>query len=184
MPDSKVPFPHKNEYFSYAINALPEKRRLHTLGVILTAKSLAKRLGADENKAVLASLLHDVAKYKNYEDYKGFVKPKNCPKDVVHQFLGEYIIRTELNITDVDVLNAVKYHTTGRANMSLIEKIVYVADLIEPFRQYGMVKYLREVINKDFDSGFNICIKEVYEFLKQQKSDIYYLTVDALNYYC
>jgi predicted HD superfamily hydrolase involved in NAD metabolism len=78
--------------------------------------------------------------------------PPNCPSEVAHQFLGEYIAREELGVEDKDVLNAIKYHTTGRDNMSTLEKVVYVADLIEPSRKYEGVNELRKVIDKDFES--------------------------------
>ncbi len=171
-----------NKYYDYINKNLTEKRKIHTLGVILTAKSLAKRLGVSQEKAETASLLHDVAKYEDVNNYKDIL-PNSCPKDVAHQFIGEYIIKTKLGVTDEDILNAVKYHTTGRGNMSTLEKIVYVADLIEPSRKYQMVSYLREVINNDFESGFKICVKEVLDFLKKGGGEIYYLTVEAYEYY-
>ena len=171
-----------NKYYEYISKNLPEKRKIHTLGVILTAKKLAKQLKIDEEKAELASLLHDIAKYEKVENYANIL-PNNCPCDVAHQFIGEYILREKLKVTDKDVLNAVKYHTTGRANMSTLEKIVYIADLIEPSRKYQMVAYLREVIDNDFETGFKICVKEVLDFLKLGGGDIYYLTEEAYKFY-
>ena len=97
--------------------------------------------------------------------------------------IGENIAKTVLGVTDCDILNAIKYHTTGRANMSTLEKIVYIADLIEPSRKYQMVTYLREVVENNFDSGFKISVKEVLDFLKQGGNEIYYLTEECYNYY-
>ena len=171
-----------NKFYDYINKTLPIKRKIHTLGVILTAKSLAKKLNVNEEKVEIASLLHDIAKYEEVEKYEDIL-PNNCPRDVAHQFIGEYILKTKLGVTDNDILNAVKYHTTGRGNMSTIEKIVYVADLIEPSRQYKMVSYLREVINRDFESGFKICVKEVLDFLKECGGEIYYLTEEAYKFY-
>ncbi len=172
----------KDKYYSYIVNALPEKRRVHTLGVILTAKKFAKQLKESEEKAELSALLHDMAKYEDYKNYLD-VLPSDCTPNVAHQFIGEHLAKTVLDISDIDVLNAVKYHTTGRANMSTLEKIIYVSDLIEPSRKYQMVTYLREVIKGDFNKGFKICVKEVLDFLKEQKEEIYYLTNESYNYY-
>ena len=170
--------------YNAAQKELPLKRRTHTLGVILTALELGKKLGLDLKKVETASLLHDIAKYKDPSDYPLFELPPNCPSEVAHQFLGEYIAREELGVEDKDVLNAIKYHTTGRDNMSTLEKVVYVADLIEPSRKYEGVNELRKVIDKDFESGFKICIKEVFEFLKKGGGEIYPLTEIATKFYC
>ncbi len=172
-----------DKYYNYVKNELPLKRRTHVLGVILTAKELGKKLGLDLEKVELASLLHDIAKYKDYNNYPLFKAPKNCPSEVMHQFLGEYIAKEELGVLDNSVLDAIKYHTTGREDMSILEKVVYVADLIEPSRKYEGVKYLREEIDKDFENGFIICIKEVFEFLKRGGGEIYPLTEQATKYY-
>ncbi len=173
-----------DKYYNYIKEELPLKRRLHTLGVILTAKELAKKLGIDQNKVEIAALLHDVAKYKDYKNYPNFILPNNCPSEVAHQFLGEYIAKEELGITDTEILNAIKYHTTGRANMSTLEKVIYIADLIEPSRKYLGVESLRKSIEQDFELGFKICINEVFEFLKRGGGEIYYLTEDATKFYC
>ena len=172
----------KDKYYSYVNSVLPEKRKTHVLGVILTAKKFAKALGVSEEKAEIASLLHDIAKYEDVSKYENILPP-NCTKEVAHQFIGEYLAKTQLKVYDEDILNAIKYHTTGRASMSTLEKIVYVADLIEPSRKYSMVNYLRKVIEKDFDNGFKICVKEVLDFLKSLGNEIYYLTEECYTYY-
>ncbi len=168
-------------YYEYIKNTLPYKRRVHTAGVILTAIKLAKKLGVDVYKAELSALLHDVAKYKNYKDYKNFTINDDINEDIIHQFLGEYIAREELKINDEEVLTAIKYHTTGRSGMSMLEKIIYVADLIEPSRKFEGVTQLREEVEKDFDNGFRICLKEIVDFLTKSGKEIYNLTIQALK---
>ena len=172
-----------NELYNYVKNALPEKRKRHVAGVILTATKLAKSLGVDVKKAELSALLHDIAKYESVENYPSFSLPDKTPKDIVHQYLGEYIAREKLKIDDEEVLSAIKYHTTGRANMPLLEKIIYVADLIEPSRKFAGVDYLRKEIKKDFFNGFKICLEEIVEFLIKNGQEVYPLTLDALKYY-
>ena len=170
-----------DEFYNYIKNTLPEKRRDHTAGVIILAITLAKQLGVDVNKAELSALLHDVAKYKDINDYKDCPLPNDLPSDIVHQFLGEYIARNELGVKDEEVLSAIKYHTTGRYKMSLLEKVIYVADLIEPSRKFNGVEAVREEIKKDFNKGFKICLEEIVEFLKLNGKEVYALTLDALK---
>ena len=173
----------QNELYSYVERALPQKRRVHVAGVILTATSLAKKLGADVKKAEISALLHDIAKYENPDNFSDFKLPSETPEDIVHQYLGEYIARIKLGVLDEDVLTAIKYHTTGRPQMSLLEKIIYVADIIEPSRMFLGVEQLREEIKKDFFQGFKICLEEIVDFLLKSGKEVYPLTLDALNYY-
>lgn len=172
-----------DEYYSFVREKLTEKRLNHTAGVILTAIRLAEENGVDKGKAEKAALLHDVAKYMDPKDYPNFKLDGNVPSPVVHQFLGEYIARVELKIEDEDILNAIKYHTTGRPNMSTLEKIIFVADLIEPSRTYADVDYLRKEIDKNFNEGFRICIIEIYKYLQRSTNEIYSLTKEAVDYY-
>ncbi len=173
----------KDEFYSYVCQKLPLKRREHTYGVIMKAISLAKKLNVDVKKCEISALLHDVAKYEDCKNYKNFVIGDDVPESVIHQFLGEYLIKTELNVIDIEILNSVKYHTTARANMSIIEKIIYVADLIEKGRDYEDVDYLRKAVDKDFEKGFIICLEEVYKHLQKKGKPIYYLTKQAYDYY-
>ena len=168
-------------YYEYIKKVLPIKRRIHTVGVITTAIDLAKRLNVDVKKAELSALLHDVAKYEDINNYSGVGIPSDLPSDIVHQYLGEYIARTRLNVKDGDVLLAIKYHTTGRAHMTMLEKVIYIADLIEPSRKFQGVEKLREEINKDFFKGFKICLEEIVEFLKLSGKEVYSLTLEALK---
>lgn len=169
-----------DRYYEYIKNTLPIKRRVHTAGVIIMALQLSKKLGVDSEKAELSALLHDLAKYKNPEDYKGKI-PSNLPSDIVHQFLGEYIAREELGVTDEEVLSAIKYHTTGRKNMSSLEKVIYIADLLEPSRTFDGVETLRREVEKDFHKGFKICLEEIVEFLNRNGKEVYDLTLQALK---
>lgn len=168
-----------DRFYHYINQVLPEKRRNHTAGVILSGLSLAKRLKLDSTQVEIACLLHDNAKYLNYKDYKNF-DYQEMPKNVVHQFLGEYIARTQLNIKDLQILNAIKYHTTGRVDMTLLEKVVFMADIIEKNRTFKGVERLRELTEKDFDLGFKESVKDLLESLSEDK---YYLTQQAYNYY-
>lgn len=162
---------------------LPISRLTHTLGVMNLSKKYAKRLKVDENKAVLSAMLHDLAKYLDAKDYNGFTMDEDVPKSCVHQFLGAYIAENILGVTDEDVLNAIRYHTTGRPNMSLLEKIVFTADLLEEGRTYDEAPMLREAVDIDFEEGFKLCLKRLKYFLLQSGDEIYYLTEKCCDYY-
>ena len=116
-----------------------EERYLHSLGAEETARELAARFGADEEKAALAALIHDNAKCFEYKELVQIVNENNFPiKDdvinnhkILHAFAGAYLAQKELGIEDKDILNAIMYHTTGRTGMSLLEKIVYLSDKLE-----------------------------------------------------
>lgn len=173
--------PDKN--YESVIKNLPIKRRTHTAGVILTALKYNEQLKLNAEKVEISCLLHDVAKYLTASDYPNFHIPDNVPPQVVHQFLGAYIAREELGIEDEEILNAIKYHTTGRENMTEYEKLVFTADLLEPSRNFEGVEKLRRDTERDFERGFRECVVEIYKFLKRDNGDIYPLTVKAYEYY-
>ncbi len=160
-----------------------EKRLIHTVGVITTAMLYAKRTGADVNKAKLAALLHDVAKYLDKNDYPDCKIDNDVPDSVVHQFLGAYVAEKVLGVKDEEILGAIRWHTTGRPNMTLLEKIVYTADLLEPGRTFRDVDVLRKAVDEDFESGFRRCVKEMLLFLIRDGGTIYHLSEDTDKYY-
>ena len=174
-----------DEKFEYVKQRLKEKRRYHTAGVIECALNINGQVGLDRDKVITAALLHDVAKYTSLQEFPEFTVPEDMPASVVHAFLGEYIARTVLGITDEDVLSAIKYHTTGRPNMSSLEKVIYTADLLERNRNYFGVNKLRKAVEEDFEKGFRECIVQGYKHLKQslQAGGVYYLTELACEYY-
>lgn len=162
---------------------LTEKRLLHTLGVYLTAIDLAKKNGADLEKVKLAALLHDCAKYLKRECYVDFSCESDCPENVVHQFLGAYVAENILGIKDEEVLDAVRWHTTGRPDMTIVGKTVFVADLLEPARTFDGVNELRNAVNDDFEKGFRRCVRELLIFLRKQGSLVYRATIETDRFY-
>ena len=163
---------------------LPISRLIHTRGVMLLAKKYAKRLGVDVERAVFAAMVHDVAKRLDKDDYPGFKVDGDVPKGVIHQFLGAYVLKELFAVTDEGVLNAVRYHTTGRPQMTLLEKIVFIADLLEEGRAYDEVATLRRAVDEDFEAGFRLCVKRLMTHLTLQGGEIYSLTKACLDYYC
>ena len=132
---------------------LDDYRYIHSLGVAESAKELAALYGYDEDKAYKAGLLHDVMKNatKDYQlqimEKGGIIlsqAEKNNPK-LWHAMAGECYLRDEMGITDKELLGAVRYHTTGKAGMNLLEKIVYIADYISKERNYPDVDVMRRL---------------------------------------
>ena len=191
LPEGIADYIEKNglyrgdERFEYVKDHLKERRLKHTAGVIEYALKLNAKLKLDREKVVLACVLHDVAKYMRKEDFPEFSVPEDMPDSVVHAFLGEYVAKNVLGVTDEEVLTAIRYHTTGRPAMTELEKLVYVADLLERNRDYSGVNKLRKAVEEDFESGFAECMRQGYKHLKQMLQDggVYHLTADAYEYY-
>ncbi len=154
---------------------LSPKRFQHSLKVAETAKELADKYGADEEKAYFCGLVHDVIKDAAKEEQLCIIEKsgiilssseKANPK-LWHAIAGAAYLRDELKITDEDLFNAVCYHTTGRAGMSLLEKVVYVADFISADRTYSGVGEMRRLAGISLESAMlfalEFCIKNLVE---------------------
>lgn len=169
-------------------NDIGEKRYKHSLRVAETAKKLAEVNSIDTNKAYLAGLIHDCAKYN--EEY--YVKQLNIDlsnyhlssiKDpVLHSFLGAEVAKKVYNIDDGDILSAIKYHTTGRCRMSKLEKIIFIADAIEPGREFDGLKKIRELAFDNLDKAMIALLDSNIIFLIGKKSLINPLSFEARNY--
>ena len=150
----------KERFFEAAVwmyQYLGERRLLHTLNVGYLSAELAVRYGADPDKALLAGALHDCAKELDIDsqremaaDYCGDLF---TDKKLLHSPAGAVFARDGFGIKDKEILDAICYHTTGRGNMSVLEKIVYLADKIEPARNYMDLAPIRKMVEKDLDEA-------------------------------
>lgn len=154
---------------------IDERRLSHSINVSRCAAKLARHYGADVEKAELAGLVHDCA--KNLPTDKAFelAKKYNYEPDTVtrmnpvllHAPLGSFLVQELFDIQDTEILNAIAWHTTGRKNMTLLEKIICLADFIEEGRQYRGVDKIRELafldINRALLMGMELTIKYVLE---------------------
>jgi predicted HD superfamily hydrolase involved in NAD metabolism len=152
---------------------LKPKRYQHSLGVRDTAGKLANRYGADEKKARLAGLIHDCAKCMSDSDLISIANENGINIDEVleetpnllHGVVACVIAKDKMEINDTDILSAVAYHTTGRPNMTILEKIIYLADYIEPMRDFPGVDDIRQEAEKSLDKAllhsFNSTIRHV-----------------------
>lgn len=160
----KIPW---DKYDALVKKRLKPSRYEHSICVMNRAVELAEKFGADVQKARLAGLLHDIMKNVDRKNMLQFIEDSGiillyadlCAPQLWHAIAGEAYIRRELGIDDVDVLNAVRYHTTGRAGMSLLEKVVYLADLTSADRDYPDVKKTRKIVDKSLDRGMLYSMK-------------------------
>ena len=136
-------------------------RFTHSLNVAEEAVILAKQYGCDEQKAYVAGILHDITKEIPHEEQLQIISDggiilddvqKNAPK-LWHSISGSVYVRTRLGITDSDIINAIRYHTTGRAGMSLLEKIIYTADYTSKERSYNGADIMREKSRKSLEEA-------------------------------
>lgn len=172
-----------DKYQKYILAHLPEKRVIHTADVVVCALKKAKELNLDDEKVRIAATLHDCAKYDDPRKYAGFDLPVDVPAPVVHAFLGAFVAERVLGVGDAEIIDAIRYHTSGKAEMSTLAKLIFVADMIEKGRNYEGVEILRAEYEKDFESCFRLCLAEEVKHLINKKQYIYAETLNAYDYY-
>ena len=171
--------------------ALEKPARMeHSIRVANLAASRALKLKISERQAITAALFHDCGKNLTSDSpyLEGFVLPNTwgeVPKSVWHQYAGAYVAEKHFGITDEDVLNAIRYHTSGRPNMSELEKLIFLADMLEEERCYEGVDMLRRLFwqGGDLDDCLETALYETLKFLKTKKADVYPLTEQAYKFY-
>ncbi len=173
------------------VNLIGSEREAHSLSVSCTALKLAKIAGEDLNKTAVAAYLHDCGKLKNnkliFDTIRGYdiILDQTTKQNIQlqHAVLGRYMAQDRFRISDVDILNAIRYHTTGRENMSMLEKIVFVADGIDAGRHYDGVEKIREVAFEDLERGLICLLEHTLNYLKRNNNQIHANTVKALAWY-
>ncbi|MEG1519370.1 MAG: nicotinate-nucleotide adenylyltransferase [Clostridia bacterium] len=163
---------------------ISEARYIHSMNTTICGVELAKRAGVEPQTAFIACALHDCAKgMTDYTEFKKKLKKEDMfiPEPVIHAFVASYIIKSEFGINDKDIKNAIKYHTTGRPNMSQLEKLVYVADCIEKGRVYPGVEELRQASKKNFERTFILCLNSTFSVVIDKT--MCPLTLDAIDFY-
>ncbi|MCR5184974.1 MAG: nicotinate (nicotinamide) nucleotide adenylyltransferase [Bacilli bacterium] len=164
-----------NLYFMPKIREYLKDFRLnHCISVASLAYDIAKKHGLEHpERAYIAGLLHDIGKEIDQKPImmKAYKEDLDLPRFAYHQFASEYIAKEEFKIVDQDILEAIKYHATGKDNMCTLGKIIYAADKIEPTRGYDSTEYV-DAMMKDIDEGFKIVLKANKEFLEESKGDI------------
>jgi len=171
---------------------LKPSRYMHSTGVEEVAMDLAAINGYDIEKAALAGILHDCAKYLTEEELleecARYSLPvtateKKCPF-LLHAKVGALYARIKYGIDDEEILNAIRYHTTGRPDMSLLEKIIFTADYIEPYREpLPRIDEIRRAAYDKLDSGIVMILENVIDYLHSTAEVIDTTTIDTYKYY-
>lgn len=172
---------------------MPERRWEHTLGVMHTAVELANRYEGNARKAELAAILHDVAKYWPVEKLERMVKEVPMPEhfapeevlpydsQLLHAPVGAYVAGHEYGIDDPEVLDAIRYHTTGRTQMTLLDKIVCLADYMEPGRDFPGVHEIRRLAEINLEQALLAGLDSTITFLLSKGKKVFPLTIMARN---
>lgn len=178
-----------DEIYKSIKEKISQKRFNHILGVVETAKMLANLYNEDIEKAMIASILHDNAREYTQDEmerlytYYGYEFEGNQEKDpaLLHSRVGAILTRATYGIDDIYIINAVRYHTTGRRNMTMLEKIVFIADYIEPSRSFEGVENIRKLAFRDIDLAVFEALENTIRHLLDKKSFIHMDTLDARN---
>lgn len=167
---------------------MSEKRFRHVLGVEETAIALAGQYGASLEKASIAALTHDYAKERSDDEFKLVIRRDNFDLDLLnwgneiwHGLVGANFVQRELEIDDEEILQAIRVHTTGAAEMSLLDKIIYVADYIEPGRNFPGVEEAREIALRNLDNAVAYETKHTLLHLVSKEVPIYPKTIETYN---
>lgn len=178
-----------NDLYNEVKSVLSEKRFKHSEGVVKRALEYAEIYNVDKDILKLVAIAHDIAKEFSDEENQKYIKEYNIEldeieknnKNLLHAIIGAYICKNKYNFSD-DMVNAVKYHTTGRENMSILEKVIYLADATEESKNYEKDFYV-ETIKNDIDKGMVEVTKWVINNLTERKCVIHLNTIKCYNYY-
>lgn len=168
---------------------LSPKRYQHTLGVVKAAKELAGRYGADIESAEIAALFHDYCKNMNLQEYEDYISRYGIVfdeisygnRELMHGRIARYIAEKEYGVYDEDILNAVEYHTTGRKQMSLLEKVIALADYIEEGRGFPGAEEIRRIAKEDIDRALLFAMEGTLRHLIEKNQLIHIDTIEARN---
>ena len=182
---------HFDEIRAFLKARLSKKRYTHSLNVAHEAQRLAELYGEDPEKAYFAGLMHDVCKELPAEEQEELVRASSfavskeelVTKPVWHGIAGAYFLQVRMGVTDPDVLNAVRYHTVGRAGMTRLEEIVYLADLISEDRTYDGVEQMRQLCLTSINAAMLEGIRFSIETTLKKGGYLPPVTVEAYNQY-
>ena len=181
-----------NKYQDILKNYISGFRYAHSISVANCAMSLSMRYDVKLEDALVAGILHDIAKKNNNNEILDLCNKNNISLSeddlksipVLHSYLGAYIARNELNITNEDILNSIYNHTLGRAEMSMLEKIIFVADYIEPLRKNrSNMSYIRKMAFIDINKCIVLIIESSIDHLKKVNTFIHPKMLETYEYY-
>lgn len=161
----------KKRIVEYIERNMTENRKIHTYAVAEEAKKLSQRYGEDMEKAEFAALFHDLFRGVPENELNGYVRQLGLGSaylnnaNLAHSKIAAFIMERDYHIEDRDIINAVSFHTTGRADMSRLEKIIYLADAIEPNRTYPGIEEIRELAYQNLDEACLVSIQHSIDYV-------------------
>ena len=178
-----------NEYRSLIKKRMGERRYIHSVNVSKSAVELAKRYNADIEKAEIAGILHDCCKETPKDEMLQIIRCGGIILDATeksssklwHAIAGSVYVRDVLKIDDIDIINSIRYHTTGRENMSMLEKIIFTADFISAERDYRDVDIMREKAFSDIDDAMLYGLRFTISDLVHRKLPIHSNAIHCYN---
>ncbi|MFH5835993.1 bis(5'-nucleosyl)-tetraphosphatase (symmetrical) YqeK [Proteiniclasticum sp. C24MP] len=180
----------RKDLLDYLSSHLKESRLQHILGVAKAAKELAALYDSDGDKAEMAALYHDILKDKDKAWLVGYMRDHGeepgeglLAWKTLHAPAGSIFAREVCGQQDEEILRAVRYHTTGRAGMSLLEKIIFVADYIEEGRTFKGVERLRALAGSDLDKAVLASLESSITYLRKSDAHVMSQSLEAVQYY-
>ena len=173
------------------IRSIGKERYLHCIRVMETAILLGQKYNVDREKVRTAALLHDCAKFKDKVELLkkasqfGIILDNVMKQnlELIHAPIGAKVAEKEYGIKDIEVLDAIRYHTTARENMTILDKIIYISDYIEPKRNFAGVEKVRQLTFEDIDIGISLALDNTIKFLIEMDRVIHLDTIKARNYF-
>lgn len=178
----------KQKIIEYIERELTDKRKNHIYAVAEEAVKLSEHYSEDPEKAELAALFHDIFRGKPQAVLDDYIRKFDLDESYIgnsnlsHSKIAAEIMKNDFGINDKDILNAVSYHTTGRAGMSRLEKIIYIADAIEPGRRYPGVESLRSLAYKDLDMACLESVNRTIDYIQNKGLSLDIDTIKARDY--
>ncbi len=169
--------------------SLKPGRYIHSVGTMKEAITLAEHYGEDSDKAAVAGLLHDCAKNLKDDETLEYCRNNGIELSEVekkqvyllHGEVGAIIASEKYCVEDESILNAIKYHSTGYSNMSMLDKIIFLADCIEPGRTHDEVHITRELAYKDLNKALVSAFDSTIKYVIEQQGLIHPNTIEARN---
>jgi len=179
----------KNQALKLVRPHLNQTRYEHTERVMQTALQLAKIYHVDQHEVMIAAIFHDYAKYRPLEEMAQIIKDHGLPSDLLdfhhelwHGPVGSILVETELGIDNQAIKEAIFWHTTGHSQMTKLEKIIYLADYIEPGRSFPGINLIRKKAQESLDEACFMAVKNSISFLLSRERLIYPATLNMYNH--
>ena len=161
---------------------LSDKRYSHTIGVRDMTIKLCERWDGNVEKGIIAALLHDSEKERPISELRKITGDSTSPDKVLHGFAASITAKEKYGISDNEILDAIAYHTTGRGNMTLLDKIIFVADLVEETRSYSGVEEIRQLAFDNLDKAVYEKINFAIYKCERDNLPVHSLTLQAKEY--